>query len=193
MAKSTRQRLIDAAHSLFYRNGFQATGLDQLLATVGVTKTTFYNHFESKDELILEVLRVNDRMWREQFADMLREHGGADPRDQLLAVFDVLDRFINSDDYHGCIFINVAVEFPNPHDPAHEVAIENKRGVEHIIRDLARRAGCNDPDAFAKQMVLLMEGTYVTKQVTLQRESAHIAKQMAQMLVEKYIPKPEPV
>jgi len=56
MATSTRERLVLAAHDLFYAEGFHAVGLDRILAEVGVTKTTFYNHFASKDDLVLEVL-----------------------------------------------------------------------------------------------------------------------------------------
>src|SRR4030095_10763344 len=53
---STREGLMDAAVVLFYVHGFHAIGLDRILADVGVTKTTFYNHFESRDALIVAVL-----------------------------------------------------------------------------------------------------------------------------------------
>ncbi|MCA9281267.1 MAG: helix-turn-helix transcriptional regulator [Phycisphaerales bacterium] len=55
-ASETRERLLDAAAMLFYEHGFHAIGLDAILEEVGVTKTTFYNHFASKDELIVAVL-----------------------------------------------------------------------------------------------------------------------------------------
>jgi len=46
---------------MFFRTGFHSVGLDAILAEVGVTKTTFYNHFESKNQFISEVLRRPDR------------------------------------------------------------------------------------------------------------------------------------
>ena len=55
MASTTRERLIEAAQTEFYQGGFQAVGLDAILRVVGVTKTTFYKHFESKDDLIVAV------------------------------------------------------------------------------------------------------------------------------------------
>ena len=159
MIESTRERLIQTAHELFYREGFHAVGLDRILGEVGVTKTTFYNHFESKDQLIVEVVREHDRWWREKLCAMLRERGGDNPRSQLKVVFEVLDEVMSSDEYHGCIFINVAVEFPLQHDPAHQAAAKNKHGIETIIRDLATRAGAADPSAFAEKFSLLMEET----------------------------------
>jgi len=83
----TRDRLIQTAHDLFYRVGFHSVGLDAIIAEVGVTKTTFYNHFDSKDGLVLEVLRWHDRWWKDTFRDMLKKHGGDSPRGQIMAMF----------------------------------------------------------------------------------------------------------
>ena len=52
-AASTRERLLDVAAPLFYERGFHAIGIDNIIDGVGVTKTTFYNPFESKDALEL--------------------------------------------------------------------------------------------------------------------------------------------
>ncbi|MHC4421417.1 MAG: TetR/AcrR family transcriptional regulator [Planctomycetota bacterium] len=187
MATSTRQRLIDTAHDLFYEEGFHTVGLDRILAEVGVTKTTFYNHFGSKDDLMLEVLNHHDRWWRDTFARKLREQGGDTPRGQLEAVFDVVKDLINGDDYNGCIFINVAVEFPLPHDPAHQAAAQHKQAMESIIRELAGYAGAGDPAAFAQELSLLMEGAYVTQQVTHNTQTADIARRIADMVMNKHL------
>jgi AcrR family transcriptional regulator len=62
--RDTRRKLIDTAFELFGRNGFHAIGLDAILDAVGVSKQTFYNHFECKEDLILAVLRATpDRAW----------------------------------------------------------------------------------------------------------------------------------
>ena len=77
---NTRDRLIRTASSLFYRDGFHLVGVDRIISEAGVTKTTFYNHFDGKDDLILETLRVHDRWWRDEFLQMLRRHGGDSAR-----------------------------------------------------------------------------------------------------------------
>jgi len=187
-AAPAKQRLLDVADDLFYRDGFHAVGLDRILRDVGVTKTTFYNHFESKESLILEVLKVRDRWWREEFPALLRKHGGDSPRKQLLTIFDVLEEMFATDTFNGCIFINVAVEFPLRHDPIHQAAAEHKKLMELMLRDLALRARATDPIALAEQLSLLMEGAFITRQVTRNDRTIDIAREAASLLFEKYLP-----
>ena len=63
----TRQRLIEAAVRRFYRDGFRSVGIDQVLADVGISKTAFYKHFESKEDLMLAALQDHNR-WRRRHA-----------------------------------------------------------------------------------------------------------------------------
>lgn len=184
----TRQRLISAAHELFYTDGFHSVGLDRILGEVGVTKTTFYNHFQSKEDLVLEVLRHHDRWWRDTFLHMLRESGGETARGQLLAIFDILEELFTGTDYNGCIFINVAVEFPLRHDPAHVAAAHHKQAMEEIVRELAREAGAKQPKLLAEEITLLMEGAYVTAHVTGEMRFAEVGKRVLKMLVERHLP-----
>ena len=132
-ATTTRERLIRTAHDLFYSEGFHTVGLDRILSEVGVTKTTFYKYFQSKDDLVSESLKWHDTWWRETFMALLRKHGGDTPRGQLEAVFDAIDSVIRGDDYNGCFFVNVAVQFPNPNDPANEAARVHKQAMDYII------------------------------------------------------------
>lgn len=188
MATDTRDRIIKVAHDLFYRHGFHAVGLDAILAAVGVTKTTFYNHFGTKEELVGAALQWHDRWWQDTFREMLKRHGGDTPRGQLLAVFDALAELLEQDEYNGCFFVNVAVQFPAPHDPAHQAAAAHKGAMENIIRELAGYAGADDPAAFAQEMSLLMEGAYVTRQVTGNPQTAAIARRVARLLIRAHMP-----
>jgi AcrR family transcriptional regulator len=181
----TKDRLIDVAQELFYREGVHAVGLDHILDEVGVTKTTFYNHFESKDGLVLGVLEARDAWWRKVFAERLRERAGDDPAAQLRAIFDVLDEFIAADAFNGCLFVNVAVEFPRAHAPAHRAAAEHKELMGALLRDLALRAGARDPVALAEELALLMEGSYVTRQVSGKRDAAAIGRRAAEVLIDR--------
>ncbi len=188
MAETARDRIIRAAHDLFYRVGFHTVGLDAILYEVGVTKTTFYNHFESKDDLVRAVLQWHDRWWQETFRDMLKRHGGDSPRGQLLAVPDALAELFTRDDYNGCFFVNVAVQFPQPHDPAHEAAAAHKHAMESIIRELAGYAGADDAATFAREMSLILEGAYVTRQVTRNTDTANVARRLVNLLVDHHMP-----
>jgi AcrR family transcriptional regulator len=187
MSRSMRDRLIEVAGHIFYRDGFHAVGLDRILEEVGVTKTTFYNHFESKEGLILEVLNTHDRWWRDEFRKLLRKHGGDDPGQQLRAVPDVLAEMFGSNEFNGCIFVNVAAEFPLPHDPVHEAARAHKHEMELILRDLALQARANEPAVLAQQLSMIMEGAYVTQQVSQRTDTAEIARRLVGMIIERHV------
>lgn len=176
------------AHDLFYLEGFHAVGLDRILASVGVTKTTFYHHFSSKDDLILEALRYHDRWWQDTFRQMLRRHGGDTPRGQLLAVPDALGELLGSDQYNGCIFINVAVQFPQVHDPAHQLAAQHKLAMDDILREIAGYAGAPDPRALAEEIAMVLEGAYVTQQVARRECTIQTARRLIVHLVQVHIP-----
>lgn len=190
MPEPTRDRLIRTAHDLFYRQGFHSVGVDQILAEVGVTKTTFYNHFRSKEELVLEVLRWHDHWWRDTFRRLLRKHGGDRPRDQLVSAFDALRDVFEAGDYNGCFFINVAVQFPGHHEEPHRAAAEHKAAMEDILRELAGYAGAADPAVLARQLALVLEGAYVTLQVSGDPEVTATARDLAALLVARQVDAP---
>ena len=188
IAKAGRERIIDIAIDLFYRHGFNAVGLDRILAEAGVTKTTFYKHFQSKEDLMEQAVRKRDRWEAEAWGRAVKELAGDDPRAQLLALFDVMHKWFNEPDFRGCIFINTASEFPNPHDPVHQAAAEYKRKTRTHFRDLAQRAGAQDVETFADLYTLLVEGTLILRQVHDRNDAAQVARTMAQQLVDRFIP-----
>jgi hypothetical protein len=86
------------------------------------------------------------------------------------------------------MFINAAAEFPSPHDPAHVAAAENKRAIEAMVRQLAEELGVVDPQGFAEQFNMIMEGAIVTRQVTRNADAAAVARRTAQLLIDAYMP-----
>lgn len=185
--RNARDRILQTAIDLFYRNGFHAVGLDRILAEVGVTKTTFYNHFESKDALVVEAIRMRDSWERGAWSGAVRKLAGDDPRAQLLAMFDVLDVWFRDPEFIGCMFINAAAEFPNPHDPAHLAAAEHKVAARDEVRDMAKAAGAADPETFADVYTTIFEGTLVLRQVHLRDDAAAVARPVIERLLDEHI------
>jgi len=184
--KTGRDRLIQVAIELVYTHGFQAVGVDQVIAAAGVSKTTFYKHFESRDHLLVAAIRTRDKWEMAGFNAALEKLAGNDPRAKLLSVFDVLDMWFNSSDFRGCQFINAAAEFPNPHDPVHAAAAEHKRKNRDNFRDLARAAGLEDPESFADQYTALVEGTLILRQVHGRNDAARAIKPAAKVLLDRH-------
>lgn len=181
-------RLVYVAIEMIYSDGFQAVGVDQVIAAAGVSKTTFYKHFESRDDLLVAALKLREEWESKAFNAAVNRVANNDPRASLLAVFDVLDHWFNGPDFKGCQFINAAAEFPNPHHPVHAVAAEHKRSQRDGFRNLARTAGAADPDAFADQYAALVEGTLILRQVHGRNDAARVVRPAAESLIEKHLP-----
>lgn len=184
----TKQRLIEAATRRFYRDGFRNVGIDQILGDVGISKTAFYKHFECKDDLMLAALESKHRWLNDTFRQMILDRGGPSPADQLRAVFDVVEMIIESDDFHGCIFVNVSMEFPFPHEPAHVAAARNKQVIEDIVSEIAGRCGVADPRGLAQELCLIMEGAYVTRHVTGNQGTIAVARRVAERAIAAHLP-----
>jgi AcrR family transcriptional regulator len=188
MPSATRQRLTDAAIRRFYRDGFRNVGLDQVLADVGISKTAFYKHFGCKEDLVLAALQTQSQWLKGTFREMVRERGGPSAAGQLRALFDVVDRIIDADEFQGCIFINVAMEYPLPHEPAHVAAAQHKQAIEEIVHELGALAGVADPRQLARELCLVMEGAYVTRQVTGDKQSIDVARRVADLVIAAHLP-----
>lgn len=186
MPIGTREKLITTATDLFYQNGFQAVGLDQILDAVGITKTAFYKHFESKDDLIVAVLEHRDQVDMTEWSTYFVERGGADPKSRLLSIFDLLDEWFAKPDFRGCLFMNASTEFPFPNDPIHRTAARHNENLHILVQKMAAAAGASDPDALARQMMLLIGGAIAGRHAGGDLNSAATARVTAELLVRQY-------
>lgn len=188
MAMSTRDRLIEEATTLFYNHGFHAVGLDRVIDAAGVTKTTFYNHFESKDDLIVEVLHRRDQTEMSAWRQWMRERGGVDPRGQILSLFDLLREWFRDEAFRGCMFMNAAVEFPAPNDPVHVAAARHSEHLYAELRRLAVDAEADDADLVARQVLMLLSGALLARHVSLDTTAADTARAAAEAVLDRRLP-----
>jgi AcrR family transcriptional regulator len=189
-ALSTRvQQLAATALDLFLLNGFSNTGIDKILHTSGVAKMTLYKHFRSKCDLIISILQQRDEEFFEWF--QLETSKTANPKQRLLALFDVRDELIQRPDFSGCIFIRAAAEFPQLDHPVHKTAAQTKLRMYEYIVSLCEDAGASDPKELAHQLLLLIEGATVLAHVTGWRTTAKSARAAAVVLL-KDIPDAAP-
>ncbi len=186
-AASTRERLIEIALDLFYTYGFHAVGVDQVITRVGVTKTTFYNHFPSKDDLAVAALQRRDEWEAKAFLGQLRARTRR-PADQLLAMFDILHAWFNDPAYRGCLFINAAAEFPLQHDPVHQAAQRSYDNMETFLRETAEAADLKRPEDLARKLVLLVEGAFCRRLISGDPQAAMLAKELAAAMLKNHRP-----
>jgi AcrR family transcriptional regulator len=156
-----REHLLDTAWKLFYRHGYHAVGIDTILEEAGVAKMTLYNHFSSKEDLIVAVLQKRHHEIVHAITTAV-EAAGTSPGKRLLAAFDWLENWINSGEFNGCAFIRAVAEFPRPDERPHQVAAAHKNSMIELVTGLCREAELKDAANLGRQLALLIEGAIVT-------------------------------
>jgi AcrR family transcriptional regulator len=180
--RSPRERLLETAARLFYRDGFRAVGIDTLIAESGVAKMSLYRHFTSKDDLIAAYLEEANRAFWQWFDASIAPHARS-PRHQLFALFDAVGALATGVECQGCVFQGAAAEFPELPHPAHQVALAHKQAVLARLRGLAEEAGARDPDALAEMLLLLMDGAFVARRMFgLSNPAARVAQAAAVLI-----------
>jgi AcrR family transcriptional regulator len=181
MRASKRDELVRQALEVFYREGFRATGMDLLAAETGISKTTMFKHFRSKEELILAVLRLRDQDYRNWLFRRMAQAGP--PRAQLLAMFDALAELFAEPEYRSCMFIKAASEYPDADHPIHAQASEHRRLLFLQLQEIAAAAGAEDPAALARALLLLKAGAVVSAHLDHDVDPAGNAKAAAATLL----------
>jgi AcrR family transcriptional regulator len=182
---SPRDRLLETAGALFQRHGFQAVGIDRILAESGVAKMTLYRYFASKDEMIAAYLeRADAQFW--SWANTAMETATT-PRAKLVAFFDAVGDLASTPECLGCVFQGAAMAFPEIEHPGHQIAVRHKLAVRERLTELAREARLTQPEALGVQLALLLDGAWIAVRTFRQTEnSARSVTQAAKTLIEAH-------
>jgi AcrR family transcriptional regulator len=158
-----RERILQAARELFYRDGINAVSVDAVAAAAGTNKMTLYRHFQSKDELVAaylgELAAEGEGVWEEA-----RAARPGDPQAQLRYLMRRVSQFAAESTGRGCALANAAVELAERNHPARKVVEAHKRRQCERLIALCREAGYLHPERIAEELFLLVEGARVSLQ-----------------------------
>ncbi len=152
---SPRDRLLKTAGHLFYEHGFRAVGIDRIIAEAGVAKQSFYNHFPSKDDLIvawLDAAASHGLLWEAQAIE-----GRPDP---LIALVEAVVARAAESSCLGCAFQVGASEFPDQSSVVHQAARRAKDATLGRYENYARQHNLPNPGRTALDIFLLIEGIW---------------------------------
>ena len=161
-----REEILSVASRLFYRQGFAATGIKQIIDEADVAKGTFYTHFASKEELGLAWLRARHAEWNGRLAKALAPLSSPDAK--LLGFFDFLESWFHHAEFRGCAFVNTVIEAPDSTCAMRLLARDHKLGLLHQMENLAIQHFTSLPEEAARakgrHFYLLFEGALVEAQ-----------------------------
>ncbi|EEA93425.1 TetR/AcrR family transcriptional regulator [Pseudovibrio sp. JE062] len=181
MRKNKRDELVEKAMETFYRNGFHATGMDMLVAESGISKTSMYKHFKSKEDLILAALGLREQQFHDWSTKRVSELA-SEPKDQLLALFDVLGEWFREDTFKAACSSRPALSIRSP-------TIRSTSNVDsaHMLSGvlaLVEAAHLKNPEALARQLLMLQEGAIITAHFGNSDDPAGEAKKAAKALID---------
>ena len=168
-----RERILRTASELFYAEGAHAVGVDLVVERAGVAKTSLYRHFRSKDELIAAFLQNEDEEFWGHWDSVARQHQ-SDAQAELDAHMQWIAERVGRRNYRGCPQLNMAAEFPDAAHPARVVAVSHKQQLRRRLEDIATRLRARRPHELAAQLLLLVNGAFVSSQVLAPKEAAPV-------------------
>jgi AcrR family transcriptional regulator len=183
--QGARERILGTAYELFSHRGVHDVGVDELVERAGVAKATLYNHFPSKDQLVLAFLEQREQIWTYGWVEREARRRGGTPEEQLLAIFDLFDEWFRGDDFEGCSFVNTLLEFADLNHPVGRASADYLENIRSVIRDLALEGGLRDPDAFALSWHILMKGSIV-QAAEGDRDAAKRAQALGRLLIDQH-------
>ncbi|MDX7941820.1 TetR/AcrR family transcriptional regulator [Acinetobacter baumannii] len=185
--RTARQKILDAAATLFYNDGITATGINTVTAKADVAKMSLYNNFSSKGELVDAYIAARHQEWLDLYQKRLEKTKTA--KEAILAVFDAYQdhaEFAYEKGFRGCGLLNAAAEFP-ANSSGRNAVRQHKEQVEaivaehlnHLLKDSQRVS------YIASQLAFLLEGSMARAGLEGSSRQLQLARQMAEDILDR--------
>jgi AcrR family transcriptional regulator len=177
----TRQRILDAAYGLFWRQGFLRVSVDDIAARANITKRALYQHFTSKDDLIKSSVAHSSEFALGRLRQFKRPAGVNEFIDSF---FGELSDWAAKPRWSGGGFTRVVVELADLRGhPARIIARQHKAEVEKWLAEAIFAARVPSARQRAREIMLLMEGAMMLMLIHGDRSYAQAAASAAKALV----------
>jgi AcrR family transcriptional regulator len=183
MGSAKRDEIIRQAYTVFYKNGFHASGVDSLLEGTGISKRTLYKHFGSKEALIQATLDYYQQNSFQALSDFIAASKVRTSTAKVLLIFDWLETIIESGQVLGCYAMNAKLEYSNRDQDISRCCENYFAKVENLIADLIHQTGCKDAKNAGRQLMILFQGAIVGTRGSKNLDYARSAKIAAKVLL----------
>lgn len=177
-----RERLLNSAAKLFYKEGVHAVGIERVLEDADTAKASLYSNFGSKDSLVTAYLEREGRATVQKVEGRLAATPGS-PRDKILTLFDMLGERCGEKNFRGCPFQNAAAEITDPRHPGRAVIEKQQKWMTELVRSLVIAAGF-EAEPLTGALVALHSGAIAGAMVDPSGAGAKAARWAAERLLE---------
>ncbi len=159
-----REQMIEQCYSVFYQQGFHASGVELLAKQAGTTKRTLYAHFGNKEGLIEAVLNHRHQQFMAQLQQYFAKLSIITADDIVQGYLGFLQDWIRSDNFYGCLFINACAEFTNDTAMPHRIAKEHKAHLRQWLLVQFDQLNISQAQQKADTLFVFGEGLIVSAQ-----------------------------
>ena len=159
-SRSQRERLLETASGLFYRDGIHSVGVDRIISETPTTRATFYRYFDGKEALVLAHIQRRDAVLRELYAEVCSRT--TDPRGRLEDLLHGIGDHLCFEGFRGCPFINAAAEYPERDGIVHRAVLEHRTWFMNTLFELLCDSKIPQPERVARHLVMLRDGAMVS-------------------------------
>jgi len=132
--------------------------LDVILREAGISKTTFYKYFASKDELAAAAVEYHAQQAIEKLEAHLKRDRGGELEDELVRLFWEWDGVLFKSELDGCLFFKVCSEYPNPNDAMHRAGQIFPLAMEKMLHGLLDSYDVVDAKLATDKLMMILQG-----------------------------------
>ena len=155
--EESRQRLIECAAELFWKNGYSATGISEILKQTGLPKGSFYFYVKGKDDLASAVTEYYQKILLEQFQSSSQ---GNDWESFIEEIFDYLSVRTSGQTFAGCPYAVMGMETALSKPAVASVFMEKLKKFEQIFQKVLLYSGLPQDHAaiLSRRMLSIYQG-----------------------------------
>ena len=163
--EESRQRLIECAAELFWKNGYSATGISEILKQTGLPKGSFYFYFKSKDNLATAVTEYYQKILLEQFRSSSQ---GNDWESFIEEIFDYLFGRATGQTFAGCPYAVMGMETALSKPAVASVFMEGLKKFEQIFQEVLLYSGLSPDHAkiLSQRMLSIYQGYLLLERIS---------------------------
>lgn len=173
--KPPRERIIETTFDLFAKQGYNSTGINQIISDAGVAKASFYLHFKSKEDLCVEFLNVRHKYWFNELHVFTAR--SEDLRSKMISAFDFLIYMNGKESFRGCSFLNILSEIPIGNTKILEVIQSHKADLRNYFLELLK------DEALSDHIYMLFESCIIESQLFRSNELIEKTKNIIKKLI----------
>lgn len=174
--KSPRERIVETTFDLFAKQGYNSTGINQIIADAGVAKASFYLHFKSKEDLCVEFLNVRHKYWFNELHTFTAQ--AEDLRSKIISAFDFLIYMNDKENFRGCSFLNILSEIPMDNVKILNVIQAHKADLRNYFLALLK------DDVLSDHIYMLFESSIIESQLFKSNELIEKSKKIVINLIQ---------